>query len=227
MYPSPIRLAAVAAGFLLTLANARAESITLVMEDAGTRTTYSPYGGAPTSVGVGPFQWSQPLPLNANYPSAVTTYCIDLDQFFYPGTAHQFTVQSNLALAPTIGSADRAAPITELFDRYYQSSLTTTADATAFQLALWELVYDGDERSLGAGRIQSDNAQAQAMLNSLGTPYSNHDLAGHQLTAFVSDVHQDQIGVTPAAVPAPPAVLLAGFGLLVLVGRARLNRTGN
>ena len=226
MYPSPIRFAAVAAGFLLTLPTVRAETVTLVMEDAGTRATYSPYGGAPVSVGVGPFQWSQPLPVNANYPSAITTYCIDLDQYFYPGTAHQFTVQSNLALAPTIGSADQAAPITELFDRYYQSSLTSTDNATAFQFALWELVYDGaDERSLGAGRIQANNAQAQAMLNSLGTPYSNHDLAGNRLTAFVSDVHQDQIGVTP--VPVPPAILLAGFGLLALAGRCRPNRTSN
>ena len=222
MYPSPIRLAVAAALLLVAVPAARAETITLVMEDSGTRTTYSPNGGAPTSVGVGTFRWSQPAPGNPAFPTAISTYCIDLDQYFQPGAAHQFTVVSDLSLAPTIGG-DKAGAVTELFDRYYLNSLTSTDNATAFQLALWDLVYDGAaERSLSAGRIQASNAQAQAMLTSLGTPYANHDLAGSQLTAFVSDVHQDQIGVTP--VPAPPAVLLAGVGLLALAGRLRLTR---
>jgi hypothetical protein len=75
---------------------------------------------------------------------------------------------------------------------------------------------------LTTGRIRSDNAQAQALLNELGTPYSNHDLGGNRLTAFTSDTNQDQIGVTP--VPAPPAVLLAGFALVTLGARNRVFR---
>jgi len=38
---------------------------------------------------------------------------------------------------------------------------------------------------------------------------------------------QDQMIVVPKGVPAPPALLLAGIGVLALAGRSRLNRRQN
>jgi len=226
----PNRLAvALTAALFLTAPPARADTISLVLQDSGTPTTYNPNGGAAVTVGAGPFNWVQATPSNASFPTSLATYCIDLDKFIQQGGTFQFAVQTDLTLAPTIGTADKAAAVTELFDRDYLNSRTSVANSTAFQIALWELVYDGaSSKSLGAGRIQSDNAQAQALLDQLGTSYSNHDLAGQRLTAFTSDTSQGQIGVTPAsAVPAPPAVLLAGIGFLGLVGRFRLTRGAN
>ncbi len=222
-------VAAVAvAGFLTLSPRASADTITLLMETNGTGVYIYPYGGLAVLEGSGPFQWSQTAPLVPGFPTTVLTYCIDIEQFIKLGQAHTFTIQPHLALAPTIGTEAKAAAITELYDRYYLTGLTNTANQNAFQLALWELVYDGpDSRNLSAGRIQVTNAQAQAMLNSLGTPYSTHDLAGSKLLALVSDTKQDQLVVIPGPgkpVPAPPAVVLAGVGVLALLGRARWNR---
>lgn len=225
-----IRLSAVAlVVFLISAPRARADTIALLMETNGTVTTYNPYGGPTKTVGSGPFHWTQQAPTNANFPQTLTTYCIDLDQYIYLGNTHTFTVQPNIALSPTINGEAKAAAITELFDRYYQTGLTSTANQNAFQLALWDLVYDGPtERSLSAGRVQAPNDLAQSMLSSLGTPYSNHDLTGSKLYALVSDAYQDQIVVVPnppAHAPAPPAALLAGIGLLALFARARWMRS--
>jgi hypothetical protein len=226
---SLFRLSAFAAALLVLAPRASAEIVTLKMETNGTTVMYNPYGGPAKTAGSGPFRWTQVDPPNANFPPSVLGYCIDLDQYIYLGQPHTFTVQPNLALAPTIGTDAKAVAITELYDRYYLGGLADTAGQNAFQFALWELVYDGpDERSLGAGRIQATNAQAQAMLSSLGTPYSNHDLAGSKLLALVSETYQDQLVVIPdppAHAPAPPAAVLAGLGLLALAARARWLRS--
>jgi hypothetical protein len=139
------RLATVAtAAFLLFAPHAaRADTVTLVLQDSGTPTTYYPNGGDPVTIGAGPFHWTQAAPINPTYPDAFRTYCIDLDQYVYQGQTFTFTAQENLALAPTIGSPEKAVAVTELFDRGYLNSLTSTANGTAFQLALWDLVYDG------------------------------------------------------------------------------------
>ena len=235
MRPRPFRLGSavfVAVGFLTFAPQASAEVISLTLDGNGPPVTYNPNGGPSTTLNAGPFQWTQTAPLNTNFPTAVTSYCIDLDHFISKGNTYQYTAQSDLKLAPTIGNdLAKVSAINELFDRNYNSSLTSSTNSAAFQLALWELVYDGaSSKSLSAGRIRANNTQAQNMLNSLGTSYSNHDLAGSHLTALVSvKGAQDQITVVPnpppvSGVPAPPALLLAGVGVLALLGRARGNR---
>ena len=223
----PLVAALAAAALLAGAPRATAETINLTLTNGGNPVTYNPYGGAATTVGAGPFHWTQSAPINANFAPAVTTYCIDLDHYISTGNTYTYTVQPDLKLAPTIGNnTAKVGAITELFDRYYTQSLASTASASAFQLALWDLLYDGASRSLTAGRIQGNNAQAQSMLSSLGSGgYVNHDLAGSHLVALVSaSGNQDQITVVPnpKAVPAPPGVVLAGMGVGgLLLGRFR------
>lgn len=225
----PLAAAVALVGLMAFAPRAAAETINLTLNDNGNAVTYKPNGGSSTTVNGGPFHWTQSTPLNTNYATAVTTYCIDLDQTVSKGGTYTYTVQPDLKLAPTIGNnTAKINAITELFDRYYNSSLTSASAATAFQLALWELVYDGaSSKSLTAGRVQGSNALATSMLNSLGTAYSNHDLAGYHLVALVSGTKQDQIMVvkdptSPSAVPAPPGLVLAGMGFgCVLLGRLR------
>ncbi len=236
MQPRLFRLvvAALAVAGLLTLSpRASADTISLNLTAGSTSVSYKPNGGSVVSVGGGPFHWTQTTPINTNYASAITTYCIDLTHGITSGT---YTTQTNLTLAPTIGTDAKGLAITELFDRYYYNSLTSSANSSAFQLALWELVYDGaTSKSLTAGSIQGDTAQpytaqAQSMLNSLGSKssYANHDLAISHLEVLVSsNGNQDQIMVVPnppKGVPAPPAVMLAGIGVLALFGRSRWTR---
>jgi hypothetical protein len=228
--PALLRPLLAAVVLLVVPAFASADTLKLTLNSSGNPVTYNPNGGTAVTVGAGPFSWTQSAPLNANYPNSITTYCIDLDHYISKGGTYTYTAQTNLALAPTIGNNPaKIAAITELFDRYYDTSLTSAANGAAFQLALWELVYDGGtSKSLTAGRIQASNTQAQNMLNSLGTPYTVHDLTGYHLVALVSSSgNQDQIMVvqnppTPPGVPAPPGLVLAGMGFgCVLLGRLR------
>lgn len=223
---------AVVAGFLALAPRADAEVLNLTLDDNGNPVTYKPYGGNSVSINAGPFHWTQSSPSNTNYPNTFTTYCIDLDHFISKGSTYAYFPQTDLKVAPTIGdNAAKVGAITELFDHYYKNSLTSTANETAFQLALWELVYDGaSSKSLGAGRIQASNTAAQNLLDSLGKSYSNHDLAGYQLVALVSKSgNQDQITVIPNppvnGVPAPPGLVIAGMGFgCMLLGRLRFRR---
>lgn len=225
----PLAAALALIGLMAGAPRASAETINLTLNNTGTAVTYKPYGGTATTVNGGPFHWTQTAPPNTNYATAVTTYCIDLDQHISKGSTYAFTTQSDLKLAPTVGTAAKAAAINELFDRYYNSSLTSATSAAAFQLALWELVYDGTtSKSLSAGRIQGTNGLTTSMLGSLGSgTYTNHDLAGYHLVALVSKTNQDQIMVVkdtppPGAVPAPPGLVLAGLGFGgLLLGRLR------
>lgn len=227
----PLAAVVAAVAFLVFAPRASAEVIHLTLTDGGTAVTYKPYGVAATTVGAGPFHWTQQAPLNANFGTAVTSYCIDLDHFISTGGSYTYTVQSDLKLAPTIGNDPaKIAALTEYFDRYYNTSLTSAANAAAFQLGLWELVYDWAlGSSLATGRIQGTNALTQSMLSGLGTPYSNHDLAGYHLTALLSPSgNQDQLTVVanaqgPVPVPGPPAAILALAGAGCLLAR-RLRR---
>jgi hypothetical protein len=182
----------------------------------------------------GIFSWNQTAPLNANFNSAVPTYCIELDQGFGSNPI-TYTVQTNLALAPTIGTAAKATAITSLFDRYYNSTIGNTSRQASFQLALWEILYDGAPSATRtestSGNVRFNNTLAQSFLNDIqnNAYYTNGSLNGNRLVALVNGSLQDQITVDPNPpvnnpIPAPPAVLLAGIGALALLGRSRFSR---
>ena len=61
-------LAAVAALVALTATapRAAAETLNLTLNSTGTPVTYNPYGGNATTVGGGPFNWTQKAPLNSS-----------------------------------------------------------------------------------------------------------------------------------------------------------------
>ncbi|HEY1188705.1 MAG TPA: hypothetical protein VGE74_13710 [Gemmata sp.] len=204
-----------------------------------------------TNTSVGPFYWSQnQLPVNGNFPPPVATFCIELaanQPLPSIGSNVVFDVVSPAA-APTIGNDPlKVAAISELYGRYFQTAWLDkntfhgSVESAAFQLALWELVYDGAaSKNLATGNflatgLGSYTTTAQSMLDSLnGSNAFATNLGGYELVALLApattdptkaqDQVQDQITLRPKAVPAPPALLLAGIGGLALLGRARLTR---
>ncbi|MBN4052491.1 hypothetical protein JYT82_00085 [bacterium AH-315-K20] len=109
--------------------------------------------------------------------------------------------------------------------------------ATAFQLALWEVVTDFDP---GAGRSSLDIAAGEFRAsNPLNEPLSGSVLAqigtlfdavgsgqsfGGEIMALRSPVAQDQLTAVmgvPATIPASGSLAAFGLGLLVAVGRRR------
>ena len=224
------------AGFLALSPRASAGTINITFDAGvnGTPVSYNPGGGAAKTVTGGPFHWTQTTPINTAYDAKITTYCIDLGRAVPSGTV-TYTTSTNLADAATINvvgntaaTALKVSEINMLFERYYMMTPVSTY-AAAFQLALWELVYDGGaSKSLAAGSIQGNNTLAQQMLNGTYTP-SGGNLNGFHLEVLVSAYNQNQImvvkdPVTPKGIPAPPAVMLAGIGVLALFGRSRWTR---
>jgi hypothetical protein len=130
-----------------------------------------------------------------------------------------------------------ASLLNELFNYKYADAISgTTAEAAAFQLAVWEIVYelvDGDDfQADHGGANYLDNGEFTTTniadgTEALAESWINHILAtdntGGTVWGFHQDGHQDQLILFPVPVPAP--VALAGVGLLGLAfGRKRLSR---
>lgn len=213
--------------------SAKAETINLLRDSSSGVNVSFNYLGSNVTTGGGIFNWSQTGPINSNFNTAVPTYCIELDQGL-SSSSTTFTVQTNLASVTTIGTTAKANAITSLFDRFYNSTIGNTTRQAAFQLALWEILYDGAPSSAvnegGSGNVKFSNSLAQSFLNDIqnNAYYTNGSLAGNRLVALTNGSIQDQLTVDPNPpgnpVPAPPAVLLAGLGALALFGRARFTR---
>jgi hypothetical protein len=213
--------------------SAKAETLNLLRDPSSGVNVSLTFDGAATTTGGGIFNWSQSGPINTNFNSAVPTYCIELTQGL-SSSATAFTVQTNLTSVPLIGTASKATAITSLFDRFYNSTIGNTTRQGAFQLALWDILYDGapsaSVNESGSGRVRFNNTTAQGFLNDIqnNVAYTNGSLAGNRLVALVNGTIQDQLTVDPVPpnnpIPAPPAVLLAGLGALALFGRNRFTR---
>jgi len=255
-------LAAVVAALGLA-GSARADSVTLYFDTATNATAITPtVNGHPTSQALvpGPYYFTQnQVPPNASFPPPTVTFCVQTDQFVSAGHQYTFDIKPLTAM-PTIGTQIKADYITELWGRHYDTAWNNPAFATnppsssayinsiAFQLAIWELAYDGTStRDLAhnnfiapqppSGNSIYDQAYstAQTWLNQLtgNTSYFTSRFAGYQLIGLTDPTDpkgnisnpQDQITMIPtSAVPAPPGVLMAGFGFLALFGRSRWSR---
>jgi hypothetical protein len=265
MRPRYATLGLVAVALLSAPARSSAESITMSLigfpNGSGDVTlNNTTISAAP----IGPLSWTQinpannlpyNTPPNNSFPNPLTTFCIELgntaETQISPGTRYTFGVRPDLTTAPTIGTQAKADAILELYGRHYNtawaaSGFAGSSDAVAFQLALWELVYDGrssDPTSLtdSTGHFHVNGADygaaattAQSWLNGLtGNPGAfAANLPGMELVALVAPADpsdaklntptQDQLAIRPKAVPAPPAVVLAGLGVVALVGRRKL-----
>lgn len=245
----PLRLCMatlVVAGFLISSPQASAEFINLEYHgNAGGSVDVSLNGVVLESRLLGSFTWTDTnLTPNPAFNSPIKTFCIELDQIvvppFTPPTA-TFKV-ADVASAPTIGDTAKADAIKALYGNYYNFATDSVKDGkdAAFQLALWELTYDfGNPVDLDSGNFiayapSSVNGDAEAMLNNLGGGLANYNSSGYQLVALVApagvdangnpaktqDNVQDHLTIQPSPVPAPPSLMLAGLGALILLGRA-------
>ena len=156
------------------------------------------------------------------------TYCIDLGQYVATNTTTYAYLDTN---APSIFTGNaaidaRLTAISWLFSRDGAAASSTSDNAVAagMQVALWEVITDWDPNvgraslDLGSGAFMAGAspavlAQANAFLDNaipgLGLPAD---------VAILADgVFQDQITL----VPTPGAALVAGTGILWMMGRRR------
>ncbi len=169
---------------------------------------------------------------NLNPPAGEIAYCIDLAQTISFGVLYSDYTKSSLALDGGLTAA-RKGDIGRLFHGFYDASLLNSTNSAAFQLALWEIVFETDvsrdvDSTHGATRgvnyATSPNtpggviATANAWLAGLGGFSS--DTTG--LFTYRSEWHQDQIVYHRTPEPPTWIILCAGLGLVALLMRRRV-----
>jgi len=173
-----------------------------------------------------------------------STFCIEgtQDVFFGSNETWSLGVQ-NPSSAPVSPStpmgATKAAEISELWNRSYNSIGTNNELAAAFQLSVWEIVYDGIPTlggetaavfNTGTFQASGDSTainDALSMLNAIGsaTPFTD----SYTVYALSDAGIQDQIfavpnGGTPAPLVPLPAALPMGLALIGGMGLFRVVR---
>lgn len=172
-------------------------------------------------------------------------FCIEITQYANSGTYDA----AGLNVAPNPGQfvtnpdpgfgglgmgADKANQITYLWDQYYATARTTSSTAAAFQVAVWELVYDTDfdvttisgsstsgfRARQHMGSYDSFVTTTQAYLADVAANWSTYT-PSFSLLAMSNDNYQDQVffgaDLPGQTVPVPAS---AWMGLVTLGGLA-------
>jgi hypothetical protein len=231
---------------IMTLCAASAHGASLFLDNVSpsANMTVTFPGLAPeTTPYVGPINWSfdRGNPDNAGLDalvsgSTLTTFCIEGTQNVYLQQNSTFnSILNNLADAPqdNLGSiyqmGANALVLSKFWDAYYSQAFLSSKNAAAFQLGVWEIVYDGGitpnfaaddfQASPVAGDSTSFDAlaQAQGWLSNLPnvTPTQHY-----QLYVLSDPCLQDQLFSVPvplpAAFPVGVALLSAMAGITAL-----------
>lgn len=236
---SSVRLLGAFGAALVALAfPARAEAaITLYFDhSAGGGSVSGTYPGGTFSAAPGPYFWST----SPGAPASMITFCGELSQHISQGHTYDFQVSPVNTAPGTTGAA-----LQSLFAGHFDSAwaaptFTGSLESRAFQLAVWEIVYDGPAGlHLGDGNFTSTGGDlmslatpgglAQSWLTSLTTATATNLLAGPgqnwQLVWLTNSSAQDQLALIPAAAvstpaPATLAVWVVGLGAALLFGGA-------
>ena len=221
----PLFVAALVAGLLSSTA-ARADAVTITGFQWGSSDIDTSLSG---TVAVGQFKGTH----NGN---AFVTYCTDLYESFnwntpyinYLPVANGSTYGFTAAKADTLGKLYTVA----------SAQVDTADESVAFQLAVWEVLYDNafqvrDVSGRGHFYVQSGGAMGQqtlangwlAQASALGSSqFSVMRLASVDAPGL-NDGRQDFILVNRVPEPQTHALMLAGLGAMAFVTRRR--RTGD
>lgn len=210
--------------------------------------------GQDVSVYTGPYKANIASATNgSNLLGDRVIFCIDLSQWS-SGSYTPYLVQEDLADAPLPGITGyhpllgKATKVQKLFDLYYDTlNVTVGSPATAaFQVALWEICYDGADATMDAfntssstrGDFYTTNSTVGAAANVLLAGLTGTTPVAHSLVAFSSiltptnenaGLYQDYIYVMKsgdiAGNPVPePTTFAAWIGLALTLGAGRLLR---
>lgn len=152
------------------------------------------------------------------------TYCVDLGQTFNWGQSYTYTLQN------TGFSSQQGDLLGKLYTAHGSGGLAaSTDDSVAFQLAVWEILYEGSPASVTAGdfRLLSGASTAQrALANTwLGEVMQVGAARSFNAQRLYSSVAQDFVLFTAIplggggshAVPEPSSIALAGLAIAGLL----------
>ncbi|MCW5766370.1 MAG: hypothetical protein KIT68_10395 [Phycisphaeraceae bacterium] len=180
------------------------------------------FGGSFTGTSAGRFNWTRTGGTAAEPTGNYVAFCIELQQNVSNGGNYTYDVTA-VALAPVPASpfapmgAARADALARLWNAYYTNSGIDNTNAAAFQLCVWEIVFnDTMSFDLGTGQFQATgNATTIALANAWLVTAMDSNAPMASIYALTSETNQDML------VPTPGAAALAGLGTLAAMRRKR------
>ncbi|HZY88977.1 MAG TPA: hypothetical protein VFE78_29400 [Gemmataceae bacterium] len=170
-------------------------------------------------------------------------FCIDINQNIYPNQPPVTFQVANLKDAPVPGQSMgqlRANLIGELWSNDYSQALTSSSNAAAFQVAIWEIINETNTDTHGNLVLNVSSGQfwvTDSTPNSTALTTANNWLSGLELDglgktanliALTSTQFQDYVVQAPAtATPAPSGLVLGGMAAVsgaLVAGWRRLRR---
>lgn len=176
-------------------------------------------GGPSTNISTMRFDWTRtdaPGPgIDDTIPVHFSSYCIDLDQRISRNLPHTFDVITPAAAGFT---AAQEQTFSRLWASFF-SIVDTPTESAAFQLALWETVYDTNAH-LGSGTFSATFPNSAVTLaNSWLTTVTDPQYNGP--TTVMRVLHSDRVQDQLTAIPTPGAMALAGVAGLLGLKRRR------
>jgi hypothetical protein len=175
-------------------------------------------------VGAGQFGFRVDDPTGLFLDDELQAFCIDVEQTLVTNQ----TVTYSYVSADSYLNASQLANISWLYDNYYNDLGSSVKDA-AFQLAVWELVYDASPLDLFGGSFFIDSnafgsntrTRATTLLGAVNSAapsqtYTSSQFTFHALIPVQPTNNQTLLVVQPKAVPEPGVAALLGLGLLAL-----------
>lgn len=164
-------------------------------------------------------------------------WCIDLiDHVAYPPWFYPDYTEAPFQSAPLTFTSTQVSNLETLFFNDYSGALSSTEDAAAFQLAIWDVLFDGDHNlstygGSGFGVVSIADASAESLAQSWintavsGTqhPDSLIQLTNSSVPAYQSFVYAGPSRLT--TVPEPTGLALLGAGLVAMMLVTRRRRT--
>lgn len=178
------------------------------------------YGPRDVTVNAGQFSFdvhdgSATLGLDAG--DILEAFCIDVTHNLVTSTQASYDVIE--AASYTGLNSGQLGLIGLLYDHHYASIDGNGENSAAFQLALWEIIYDDVPLSLTGGNFSSAmfsgaRATAQGWLDDLGSKVSIGLYEFFVLTPDVPTPNQTLLTARRVEVPEPGTLALLGLGLL-------------
>jgi hypothetical protein len=170
--------------------------------------------------------------------SPLSTYCIDITHSVTTGSAYTYNIDPALGADTQViqggFTQSQVDHLSELYGKYYSDAGTSNLKAAAFQLAVWDIVYN-DSLIQNDGTISGTAAFTFSYnSNDAGFSTANANALPGQITTYLKDLGSDpkaDLRVLDStsgnqnqlvlAAPEPSSLVLAGIGAAGLVGLAR------